>query len=284
MSKNAKRECLRIINDLNIAGMLEHMDHEQLDRYWGKLNFFIDKFPQLEEKTKDALDKGDDKAFASALSYIQDILTEIHADTLAKECQSQIVAMTTEQFRPEKLKAYVIYLLSNISILSIDVQMAAMQIKNKAKEQTDKNTGMLSEKITVVGDKNKKTKNILAVDDQEIHLSALKSQLSGTPYQLTCFSSSEEALQFLKTSADFPDLFILDIMMPKIDGYQLAQQIKEARHGQLRNIPIIFITGNSEREAITRAYEAGGNGFIVKPYTKERVLEMISKFIYPLLN
>jgi PleD family two-component response regulator len=241
-----------------------------------KLNSFSDNFPELEEKLKNALDVRDYIAFTATLSMIRDILKEIYADSLAQNCQTQLMALTkSDTIRHEKLEAYTTYFLSNVSLLSIDIQIAALEIQKSENEPpSDENTENLeNEKSVETACETDKPKNILAVDDQAIHLSALKSHLSDTSYKLTCLSSGEDALRFLQKNN--PDLFILDIMMPEMDGFQLALKIRES--GQ--SAPIVFLTGNSSKETVMKALQSGGADFIVKPANKEQVIARISKFI-----
>ncbi|MDR0516439.1 MAG: response regulator [Fibromonadaceae bacterium] len=116
-------------------------------------------------------------------------------------------------------------------------------------------------------------KNILAVDDAELILHVLRTFLKDTEYKLTCTTSSKIALNFLQKSK--PDLFILDIDMPEMNGYELAMKIRDC--GQ--QAPIIFLTGNTSQESVEKALMVGASDFIAKPISKTRLLERIAKFI-----
>ena len=115
-------------------------------------------------------------------------------------------------------------------------------------------------------------KKILAVDDADIVLHVLNAFLRGSPYKLTSAASGETALNFLQKYR--PDLFILDIEMPDMDGYELAQKIRANGH----TAPIIFLTGNSTEESIIKALQVGAADFIAKPISKAKLLERIAKF------
>ena len=116
------------------------------------------------------------------------------------------------------------------------------------------------------------TKKILAVDDADIILHILNTFLRGGQYKLTSTTSGVAALSFLKKHR--PDLFILDIEMPGMDGYELAQKIRAG--GQ--TAPIIFLTGNSTEESVIKAMQVGAADFIAKPINKVKLLERIAKF------
>ena len=77
--------------------------------------------------------------------------------------------------------------------------------------------------------------------------------------------------------AQNPDLFILDIDMPEIDGYELAGIIR-ANAGHAKT-PIVFLTGKSTREHVLKAIQAGANDFLVKPATREVLLMMTGKYL-----
>ena len=97
--------------------------------------------------------------------------------------------------------------------------------------------------------------------------------IQNTPFKITCVNSGEAALHYLETHQ--PDLFILDIEMPEMNGYELAEKIRE--RGQ--KAPIIFLTGNFSVAYVKRAVEAGAADFITKPINKNHVLNRIKKHI-----
>lgn len=116
-------------------------------------------------------------------------------------------------------------------------------------------------------------KLILAVDDASFLLQTLKMHLSETPYKLVCVTSGADALRFVEKRV--PDLYILDVEMPEMDGYELALELMERG----KSAPIIFLTGNSDKESVAKALSVGASDFIIKPINKEQVLSRISKFL-----
>jgi len=114
-------------------------------------------------------------------------------------------------------------------------------------------------------------RSILAVDDIPVTLSLLKSVLSSSAYKFYGVTSGAAALDFLNGHA--PDLFILDIEMPYMNGFELAGKIREAGH----YAPIVFLTGNTTRDYVRRAMKSGASDFIVKPVNAGNVNARIKR-------
>jgi CheY-like chemotaxis protein len=104
-------------------------------------------------------------------------------------------------------------------------------------------------------------------------LSTLKRLLQDEPYELHCESTDKTVLEYLKKNR--PDLFLLDIEMPGMGGYELAKQIKDM--GQ--SAPIIFISANSDQEYIDNAKKAGAADMLIKPLRRAQLMETIMKYI-----
>ena len=118
------------------------------------------------------------------------------------------------------------------------------------------------------------TKIILAVDDMPEMLSFVNNTLKSR-YKVIAVPSGAAALTVLRTQK--PELFILDIDMPKMDGYELARIIRS--NDDHAKTPLVFLTGNSTREHVTKAMMVGCDDFIVKPASHERLLTVAGKFL-----
>ena len=215
-----KNKRLLAISELKLAGKIEQMSEEQLSEYVLALESFVENFPEDEKRLKIALETKDYGSVAKHLAAIENMLAKIHADDMASECQKQILQL--KNAKHEKFEAFAVYFLKSVSMLSIDIQMVGY--KNREKMPIPDDARMTE------------GKNILAVDDTEFFLRTLKTLLQYTPYKLTCTTSGSTALKFLQKN--HPNLFILDIDMPDMDGYELAQKIRQC--GQ--TAPIIFLT------------------------------------------
>ena len=104
--------------------------------------------------------------------------------------------------------------------------------------------------------------NILAVDDEQSNLDILKRFLKDD-YNLYLFSSGEKALDMAFADNSI-DMFLLDIMMPEINGFEIAKKLKKNK--LTCDIPIIFLTGQMDPENIRMGFESGGQDYITKPY------------------
>lgn len=119
--------------------------------------------------------------------------------------------------------------------------------------------------------KNDKPK-VLIVDDNPNNLQVLGSLLTIHEFQTTAVQSGRQALEVLKTS--IPELILLDIMMPEMDGFEVCERIKS--DPATENIPVLFITALSDIENKKRAFAVGGADFISKPFVKEEVIVRIN--------
>lgn len=103
---------------------------------------------------------------------------------------------------------------------------------------------------------------ILVVDDDIVSSQLLGKALSMANYNVRIENGATAALHAIKKSK--PDLILLDVIMPEIDGYELCRLLKDAPES--RDIPIIFITGLSNHEEINKGFAAGAVDFITKPF------------------
>ncbi|GFO55398.1 hypothetical protein GMSM_24050 [Geomonas sp. Red276] len=104
-------------------------------------------------------------------------------------------------------------------------------------------------------------KKLLLVDDAPENLQLLYQTLKGE-YEIFSATSGSEALRL--TGTLLPDLILLDIMMPEMDGYQVCEALK--RDDRLREIPVIFLTALHEEADEVKGFEMGAVDFIVKPF------------------
>lgn len=108
-------------------------------------------------------------------------------------------------------------------------------------------------------------RKILVVDDTRNIQLMLSDFLSGQDYEVLTASDGWEALEVVNTSP--PDLILLDIMMPNMDGYQFITQLRRSS-----NIPVIMITAKQQEADIIRGFNLGADDYITKPF---RVRELL---------
>ena len=119
-------------------------------------------------------------------------------------------------------------------------------------------------------------KIILLVDDDEIHLAITESELKDE-YEVVMVKSGEEALGFLGKSQIIPDLILLDILMPTMDGWEVFDKINDI--ATLKFTPIMFYTSLDEASAKEKAYELGAFDYITKPCEQSVLLDKIKSII-----
>src|SRR4051812_12239749 len=109
---------------------------------------------------------------------------------------------------------------------------------------------------------------ILVVDDTPANIKVL-ADLLRKDYFLSVATSGADAL-VIASSEDRPDLVLLDIMMPELDGYEVCRRLKAAPRTQ--DVPVIFVTAMSEVDDETKGFAAGGVDYITKPIQPSIVL------------
>jgi signal transduction histidine kinase len=109
--------------------------------------------------------------------------------------------------------------------------------------------------------------NVLVVDDTLENLRLLSSMLGARGYEVRAVTSGRQALQ--AAERDPPDLILLDINMPEMNGYEVCERFKA--HAALKEIPVIFLTALGDVADKVRAFDAGGIDYITKPFQVEEV-------------
>jgi DNA-binding response OmpR family regulator len=132
----------------------------------------------------------------------------------------------------------------------------------------------MSQKIKI------QTARILVVDDEPEITDIVETFLTEAGYTVTVENASRRAIA--KAREFKPDVVILDIMMPDMDGYQVCQDIKA--DPTLAGTPIIFLTGKDRSDDMGRSFKAGGDMFIKKPFSCERLLEIVNIVIMSTLR
>jgi adenylate cyclase len=112
---------------------------------------------------------------------------------------------------------------------------------------------------------------ILVADDNEAHRDILSRRLEAQGYDVVTASEGEEALASAR--AKLPDLILLDVMMPKVDGFEVCRQLKA--DDALPFMPIILITARAETSDIVRGLEAGGDEYVTKPVDQAALMARV---------
>jgi len=118
-------------------------------------------------------------------------------------------------------------------------------------------------------------KKILLIDDSLFHLTVAEDMLKGK-YEITTAKSAKEALGYLSKGL-FPNLIILDILMPDIDGWETFNLIKGI--SLLKDVPIAFLTSLDGEAEKDEASKMGAADFITKPFEEEELIKRIEAII-----
>lgn len=118
-------------------------------------------------------------------------------------------------------------------------------------------------------------KKVLIVDDEIDIVEILKSKLQEQGYDAICAFDGEEALE--KVRQEKPDLVILDVMLPKMDGYQVCS-IMQSEAG-MKDIPVVMLTACSRMENIKMGMELGAVSYVAKPMKLDVLLGIIKAIL-----
>jgi DNA-binding response OmpR family regulator len=114
-------------------------------------------------------------------------------------------------------------------------------------------------------------KHILVVEDHEPMLGAIESVLEMRGYAVSIAVNGADALRVMEEAQ--PDLLIVDILMPEMDGYTFYQEVQ--KRPEWRSTPFIFLTSMAEREDIQKGRELGVDSYITKPFDPEDLLAAV---------
>ena len=116
---------------------------------------------------------------------------------------------------------------------------------------------------------------ILIIDDNANNLKVLAGVLKENLYDFRMAKSGQQALNILEKTT--PDLILLDIQMPEMDGFETCKRIKANTANA--KIPVIFLTANIDSESIAKAFESGGVDYVTKPFNSNELLARINTHI-----
>lgn len=112
---------------------------------------------------------------------------------------------------------------------------------------------------------------ILAVDDSATILEMIKAILESAGYQVITASDGAEALETAR--AESPDLILLDVMLPKLDGYRVCRLLKFDQN--YKHIPIVMLTAKTEDAAMATGIRTGADQYLTKPVEPEALLAAV---------
>ncbi len=114
--------------------------------------------------------------------------------------------------------------------------------------------------------------NVLVIDDEPQITEIIDAFLTNAGHNVIVSNRASEGLR--KAKEIKPDVILLDIMMPEMDGYDLCNALKNDR--ATAKIPIVFLTGKDRNDDMGKSFKVGGDMFIKKPFSCERLLEIVN--------
>ncbi len=118
-------------------------------------------------------------------------------------------------------------------------------------------------------------KKILIVDDEPNIVMSLEYLFKKEGFEVFIARDGEEALAIL--AQDIPDLVLLDVMMPKVDGYQVIKYLKASE--KLKNIKVIFLSAKSKATDIEKGLSLGADKYIAKPFSTKKLVSEVKKLV-----
>lgn len=118
-------------------------------------------------------------------------------------------------------------------------------------------------------------KKILIADDEHKILMSLEYSFRKIGYEVLIARDGAEVLEFLKTLV--PDVILLDIMMPNLDGYSTLKEIK--KNEALNNTKVLFLSAKNNPKDIEKGLEMGADAYVTKPYSIKKLIQQIEEML-----
>ena len=119
-------------------------------------------------------------------------------------------------------------------------------------------------------------RKVLVVDDEENITQILEFSITAEGYEVITASNGEEAIE--KARKEQPNLIILDIMIPKVDGYEACRVLKS--NPLTKKIPVILLTAKGREIDKRLGFEVGATDYIVKPFSPSKLIDKINEYLY----
>jgi len=114
---------------------------------------------------------------------------------------------------------------------------------------------------------------VLVIDDKEVNLRLMRAYLQSEPYRVITSDDPQQALELVRH--DPPDLILLDLMMPVLDGFAVLESLKEVAP----RVPVLVVTGLDERDARLRGLAAGARDYLTKPVDRSELLIRVRNLV-----
>ncbi|MBN2171701.1 MAG: response regulator [Candidatus Krumholzibacteriota bacterium] len=116
---------------------------------------------------------------------------------------------------------------------------------------------------------------VLVVDDEVYILHILDFSLGAEGYEVITAADGEQAIE--KAVAEKPDLIVLDVMMPRLDGYETCRRLKEMP--ETKHIPVLLLTAKGRDVDRKKGFEMGANDYITKPFSPNKLITRVQEIL-----
>ena len=127
------------------------------------------------------------------------------------------------------------------------------------------------------GELNMTKKKILVVDDHPQLVDLIKIRLEASGFEVITAADGQEGL--VKARNEEPDLIVLDVMLPKMNGYKVCRLLKFDR--KFREIPVVMLSSRAKQSDAEVGLKMGANEYLFKPYNPKQLIEIIRKYVEP---
>jgi two-component system response regulator MprA len=121
-------------------------------------------------------------------------------------------------------------------------------------------------------------RRVLVVDDDETIRRLLTHRLESAGYEIQACEDGREAAEFLDGEYE-PDLAVLDVMMPRLNGTRLARMIRNGELAVRSDLPIVMLTSRGREEHVLEGFDAGVDDYVTKPFRSAELLARIRRYI-----
>lgn len=121
---------------------------------------------------------------------------------------------------------------------------------------------------------------ILVAEDEKVLAQVLKEEFEGEGFDVSTAENGKEALDVMKSKSHRPDMVLLDLLMPVMDGFAVLKEVSEDRINNLKDIPVIVLSNLGQDEEIKRAFQLGATDYFVKSqHPIAEVVEKVKNFL-----
>ena len=121
---------------------------------------------------------------------------------------------------------------------------------------------------------------MLLAEDHPLNVEITRKLLERRGVEVVCAEDGRQALElFMEKEAHYFDAILMDIVMPKMDGFEAARQIRRVPHKDAQMIPIIAMSAKDAREDMDACKEAGMNDYLAKPVEPQRLYQVLAEYL-----